>query len=515
MTLYLKYRPQKISDLDLVEVRETLEKMIKGGSIPHALLFAGPKGTGKTSAARIIAKVLNCEKNAQKLGEPCNKCEQCTSIMAGNNVDVIEIDAASHRGIDDIRALRESIKLSPARARSKVYIIDEAHMLTLEASNALLKTLEEPPSHVYFILATTDPEKLIPTIRSRTTIVNFKKASEKELVDSLAKKAKSENLKFEKEALKKITSFSDGSFRDAVKILEQLVNEDVELTQEKVSDYLDKLAYFDLNRFIEDMVKRDLDSLLFAIKRASQEGLDIDTLIDKVIIELRERLLYSLRDDSRDSLFKESEVIHLIELLIEAKRQLSFTADFENLPLELAVIKWCLESENGESQNKKQKDKENETLPSKIDSNEGRNDKVEADNLDPNEDKKSKNGDKLEKNDDSWEENISDEIWKKILVQVGQINTSMEALLRAVKPLGINGQTFNLGVFYKFHKERLEEARYREMLENVAGRVLNRPVKIVCSLTPPSFSNKTKNNEDVGQEVNNDLVDVAKSIFGS
>lgn len=190
MSLYLKYRPQKISDLDLDSVRETLSKMVESGKIPQALLFAGPRGTGKTSAARILAKVLNCEENLEKIKEPCNRCGQCTSITNGSNIDVIEIDAASHRGIDDVRALIESAKLAPARARNRVYIIDEAHMLTLEASNALLKTLEEPPSNAYFILATTEPEKLIPTIRSRTTIVNFKKASKKEIIFSLEKNQK-------------------------------------------------------------------------------------------------------------------------------------------------------------------------------------------------------------------------------------------------------------------------------------------------------------------------------------
>ncbi|MBU2036468.1 DNA polymerase III subunit gamma/tau, partial [Patescibacteria group bacterium] len=167
-TYYLKYRPQTIEQLDIKEIRESLSKILKSGKIPHAFLFSGPKGTGKTSAARILAKIVNCEKPKVK-GVPCNKCDQCKSITNGNNIDVIELDAASNRGIDDIRALREAVKLSAAKAQKKVYIIDEAHMLTLEASNALLKTLEEPPSHVIFILATTNPEKLIGTIRSRTT----------------------------------------------------------------------------------------------------------------------------------------------------------------------------------------------------------------------------------------------------------------------------------------------------------------------------------------------------------
>ena len=159
MVLYRKYRPQKIAEIDNPEVREKLEKILSSGKPPHAFLFSGPKGTGKTSSARIIAKSLNCEKNNGK-GEPCNRCSTCLSITNGTNLDILEIDAASNRGIDEIRDLRDKIRLAPAGARKKIYIIDEVHMLTTEAFNALLKTLEEPPEHALFVLCTTNAEKL-------------------------------------------------------------------------------------------------------------------------------------------------------------------------------------------------------------------------------------------------------------------------------------------------------------------------------------------------------------------
>src|SRR3972149_10667302 len=246
MTFYLKYRPQKLEELDIAPVRESLKNVVSSGQIPHAFLFSGPKGTGKTSAARILAKILNCEKKGK---EPCNKCDQCLSITKGSNIDVIELDAASHRGIDDVRALRDAVKLSPARARRKVYIIDEAHMLTTEASNALLKTLEEPPSHVVFILATTNPEKLLDTIKSRTVRVSFKKATEAEIVKSLIYVLESEKKKYEKEVLELIARNVDGSLRDAKKVLEELLINDALTDLEKAQNYILSSGDFRLDDF--------------------------------------------------------------------------------------------------------------------------------------------------------------------------------------------------------------------------------------------------------------------------
>src|SRR3989344_5121921 len=228
MTFYLKYRPQTAAGLDLHSVRQEFEAILASGRFAHAYLFAGPRGTGKTSAARILAKIVNCKRNekasdsGKRLSEPCNVCVSCREITQGNALDLFEIDAASNRGIDDIRELRERIKLAPARSRFKVYIIDEVHMLTQEAFNALLKTLEEPPLHALFILCTTEPQKLPATILSRAQRFSFLRPTVAQITTRLEQIAKSEKWGFGKEALHEIAKAADGAFRDAEVLLEKI-----------------------------------------------------------------------------------------------------------------------------------------------------------------------------------------------------------------------------------------------------------------------------------------------------
>ena len=352
MTLYLKYRPRNLDELDLPEVGESLKKIVSKKTIPHAFLFAGPKGTGKTSAARILAKIINCESTSLKLRgpglvNPCDECEQCKSVTNGNNLDVIEMDAASHRGIDDVRVLRDAVKLAPVAAKKKIYIIDEAHMLTTEASNALLKTLEEPPEHVVFILATTNPEKLIETIRSRTTYIPFRKATPEEIVKSLKKVVSAEKIKIDDDTLAVIAKASDGSFRDGIKILEQLVAEEKDLTKEFLEEFLFKKKAFDLDKFIELLIKKDTKSLMEEVGKLGVKGVAIDNFIESLLKKLQTSLLakVGVGTDEITKLDKES-LIGLIELFSDASREIS-ESPIEELPFEIAIIKWCEEVSNG------------------------------------------------------------------------------------------------------------------------------------------------------------------------
>jgi DNA polymerase-3 subunit gamma/tau len=547
MTLYLKYRPQKISELDLIGVRETLSKLVKSGKIPHALLFSGPKGTGKTSAARIMAKVVNCTASSKKqaagppagragsMGEPCNKCSQCISITKGENLDVIELDAASHRGIDDMRALRDVVKLAPAGARKKVYIIDEAHMLTTEASNALLKTLEEPPAHVMFILATTNPEKLIGTIRSRTTNIVFNKPTKREIVDSLMKKKKGEKLKIATEALALIAKAADHSFRDADKILEQLISEGEKLGVEEVGERLFQKKTFDEDEFIAALIEKDASNALKMIESTMAAGGSVLKIIQAVIDRLRSSLLAKVGVGKDDiSKLEKEETIFLMKLLIRAASEISDSI-LEQIPLEIAVVEWCemrkeergkrKEDEGVENGNEEENEKSTTHSTSSrqrtgtagqesikgVDKNEKVEEKVKLDG-------KQK---RLEVNGDG----ISEEIWTKILTEIRPKNTSTEALLRATKPVGFDGHNLTLGVFYTFHKEKLECNPHRDILEGAIASILGNRVRVICILTEPPGKSKImekesvvltevgKTNSSLTKNGDEDIIKIAEEIF--
>ena len=219
--LYRTYRPMTFDEVaGQKHIVQTLKNALRENKIAHAYLFCGPRGTGKTTMARIFAKALNCE---TEFGNPCNHCENCVAITEGRHPDVIEIDAASNRGIDDIRDLVSKVKYSPILGRYKVYIIDEVHMMTNEAFNALLKTLEEPPENVVFILATTEPYKLMPTILSRCQRYDFTKVSDGDIYNRLFDILQNENIQIEEDALSMLVSLADGGVRDALSMLDQAI----------------------------------------------------------------------------------------------------------------------------------------------------------------------------------------------------------------------------------------------------------------------------------------------------
>lgn len=289
--LYRVWRPQRFEDLVGQEhVTRTLQNAIQEEQLSHAYLFSGPRGTGKTSAAKIFAKAVNCERGPA--AEPCNECEACHRITEGSMMDVIEIDAASNRGVDEIRDLRDKVKYAPTQVRYKVYIIDEVHMLTTEAFNALLKTLEEPPPHVIFILATTEPHKLLPTIISRCQRFSFRRMSFEVIVERLKLICNTNQIRYEEQALFTLARTADGGMRDALSLLDQAIAfGGQDLTEEIVSSVLGTVSKETIYQLIQGIQEKNSSLILELLDQLSTEGNEPDRIIHDLIYTCRDLLL--------------------------------------------------------------------------------------------------------------------------------------------------------------------------------------------------------------------------------
>lgn len=312
--LYRKYRPQKLDEIAGQEVIvKILKNAIKKDKISHAYLFCGPRGTGKTSIAKILAKTINCEHLENFI--PCDQCSSCTQINNKNSNDIIEIDAASNNGVDEIRELKNKINLVPNTSKYKVYIIDEVHMLTLGAFNALLKTLEEPPKHAIFILATTEPHKIPITILSRCQRLDFKKISQKDVVGRLKIICEKENITIEEDALVQIAKLCDGGMRDSIGMLDKLVSYcDESITLDDVNDINGIITKEELKQFIEMIINKNYKQIFEFIDELSNKGKNFVKIIDELIEYLRNVLVDNVTNLQNNELnISNDEVIKYIE----------------------------------------------------------------------------------------------------------------------------------------------------------------------------------------------------------
>lgn len=313
--LYRKYRPRNFYEIEGQEhIKRLLKNALEKHMVNHAYIFSGPRGTGKTTTARILAKSLNCEKN--QFGEPCNECVSCIAIDNGSHFDVIELDAASNRGIDEIRKIRDGVNFTPVMGKYKVYIIDEVHMLTKEAFNALLKTLEEPPEHVVFILATTNPEKIPPTISSRCHILEFRNISLEDTVRRLKQVSEIEGYDVSEDAIYKIAKKAAGGLRDALSLLEQIVRYSGGEVNSKIVD--EALGLFDevlVEKLIDSVLSRDYKTVEKLISEVYIQRGDFETFINQLIekcIENGSKLMIDLA----------SEFYHILKELKNAEEKL-------------------------------------------------------------------------------------------------------------------------------------------------------------------------------------------------
>jgi DNA polymerase-3 subunit gamma/tau len=363
IALYRTWRPQAFRDVVGQEhIVRTLQNSLKENRISHAYLFSGPRGTGKTSVAKILAKAVNCEKGPAE--EPCNECGACRRITEGSVMDVVEIDAASNRGVDEIRDIRDKVKYAPTEVRQKVYIIDEVHMLTTEAFNALLKTLEEPPAHVMFILATTEPHKLPATIVSRCQRFDFRRISVPEQVGLLTDVCRQEQVEAEEEALRYIARLSEGGMRDALSLLDQIISFSgstvtyagaVSVTGGIAEDHFEKLAV--------TLKSRDIGEALQILERFMEEGKSADKLLESMLHYLRDILMVKMVPESSAVTerildpdrfkklaadFTADELFQMIEVLNHYQVEMKYSSQPQTL-LEIAVMKLCLSGEGDDN----------------------------------------------------------------------------------------------------------------------------------------------------------------------
>jgi DNA polymerase-3 subunit gamma/tau len=359
--LYRKYRPQKLDDVLGQETNiEILKNAAKSDRLGQAYIFYGARGTGKTTTARLIAKLLNCEKRRNdpefaKIGEPCNECRECLAIDAQNSFDVIEIDAASNRGIDEIRNLKENIRTSPASALHKVYIIDEAHMLTGAAFNALLKTLEEPPKHAVIILATTEFEKLPPTITSRAQRFVFKKLTKAIIIEKLTTIAKKEKIKIDEAAIELIAAAAEGSFRDAESLLDQISSLEKNITLDDAERVTGRTGLKKVHGLAEFIIAKDLKGALGYLNELNDEGHNLVQFAKDLIHYLRKVLSLKInpslekimeRDLTKDEVAAAMELgaiadvatlVKFLKALIRAYAEMRYSP-FAIVPLEVALV---------------------------------------------------------------------------------------------------------------------------------------------------------------------------------
>lgn len=365
LAIYRKYRPKKLENL---LGQEAIVKVLKNAAIQdklaHAYLFYGPRGSGKTTTARLIAKLANCEKRRddskfKSLGEPCNKCRACSEIDESKALDVIEIDAASNRGIDEIRNLKEGIRISPTSSSYKVYIIDEAHQLTKDAFNALLKTLEEPPAHAIFILTTTESEKMPATIVSRTQRFHFKRLSLQKITEKLQSICKAEKIKADDDALELIAASAEGSFRDAESLIDQIASLEGKITLENVEKIIGRVGFAKTAEMAETFISGNLEKSLNYLSQINEAGYNL-TQFNKDLIHYLRRILAlkfapSLENEFKkeltdaelkmlkkhsqaiDSPAKEQKTINLIKSLIRAYTEMRYSP-FPIAPLEVAIV---------------------------------------------------------------------------------------------------------------------------------------------------------------------------------
>ena len=541
--LYRVYRPKNFSDVIGQEhIVRTLKNQIENNNVGHAYLFCGTRGTGKTSTAKIFSRAVNCTNLHND--EPCNECENCREILEDKTMDVVEIDAASNNSVDDIRELRENVKYSPAKAKYKVYIIDEVHMLSQGAFNALLKTLEEPPSYVIFILATTEPHKIPATILSRCQRFDFKRVTVKDISSRMRYICEKEGIEADEKALNLIARNSQGALRDALSILDQCISfEGNKISYNDVIELLGSVNIEQLFDLAESIIKEDTRKSLQILNDFIIWGKDVRNLVNDLIDHFRNLMVCKISNDL-------DEIISLPEETIGLLKQQAETIDTNNL---IRILNILSEAQDGMKissnprvlmevtmmkiaqpmfdESKEALIKRIENLEQKIESGNIKVNHISTnqtvDNFNENNQQNNNTVEKQEDENIEYENLKGDDIklveksWKKILQKMKEDkNQVIRALLQDVDSFNISEDTLYI-IFtdnYSFAKSRLDSPATIQYVEKVIREVLNRSFSVKIALKSQLSNLNTQiKKEDKGEQilkniVSEDILEVKDSI---
>jgi len=538
-TLYRKYRPQNFEEVvGQNYIKLTLEHEIKSGKIAHAYLFCGPRAVGKTTLARVLAKAINCESRKENTAEPCNKCQSCQEITQGKALDIIEIDAASHTGVDNVREnVIANARVAPSRAKYKVFIIDEVHMLSISAFNALLKVIEEPPSFVVFILCTTEVHKVPTTIISRCQRFDFKRISVTDIVKKLNYIIKVEKIKVNKTILEAIARQSEGHMRDAESLLGQIVAiGGREITQEEADLVIPRSDLTEVVNLIDYLVKKDCSSGIGLINKLIDEGVDLKVFLSDLIEILRKMLLSKISPGLIQKLGLElgesleikvsqigqnlavEQLLVFIERFIKARNELKGSFIIQ-LPIELAIAELCSTANLLPNQTAAKREGSHPKLSNNIPNNPLAPQNTNAPAV---------KSTSISANAANIASDISqDQLlakWNEVLAKIKQYNHSLSFILRVCQPKSLVGNQLTLVFKYKFHQDRVNEPNIKATIEKVLQQVYGAPLIIKAIIDEnlevdnnklvSDDTNKPAQDSQDNQEEKNDLVDNLLKTFG-
>lgn len=457
--LYRKYRPRRFQDLVGQEhIARTLLNATRQGKIAHAYLFCGPRGTGKTSAAQIMSRAVNCMEPVGS--EPCGECEACRRILAGSSLDILEIDAASNRGIDEMRELRERVKYTPAQEKYKVYIIDEVHMLTTEAFNALLKTLEEPPKHVIFILATTEPHKVPVTVISRCQRFDFHRIGQHAIINHLADICRREEVQAAPEALELIARRAEGGLRDAISLLDQcVVAAEDGITVQTISQVLGIVDEAFVAKMAVAIAQCNAMAVMKGVDILSSEGRDLRQFLQQLLEYVRQQLLYGIGHKNKATIGSR-RALQMLRDLVDGDQKLK-TSLTPRLTLEIALLTACrLEQQAAAADN---------AAPGAAASGSG--------GTQPSGSGKQQTEHSRPKLTDGQ---ISPELWKAILLQTKKESVVSVAYMKMAKTQEIAGKSLVLGFSpaNKNHRSGVEAEENKGKIELALSKVFGRMMTV-------------------------------------